>query len=859
MERKARSKPMRHILNRLLSHGNFEIVIFGDKTIIDEDGFPLDKAIAYTNLRKPFVVNNVHMQTLLWDRRVVLSILDAIGVPTPPRLVVSRDGGAKVDPQAAAAFKEYTGMDMDRVLARYASNSKSVEIHDEGIRVDGQYLSKTFIEKPVDGEDHNINIYYSEEKGGGGRRLFRKIGNKSSEFDPELKTPNSEGSWVYEQLMQTESFEDIKLYTVGPQFVHAETRKSPTVDGHVKRNTDGKEIRYCAKLTQEEEDIARKVSKAFGQTVCGLDILRVQGKSYVIDVNGWSFVKGNDFYYDQCARILKEAFYRSVQERPLSLADQIPPEISPQNSWRLKGFVAVFRHGDRTPKEKLKITIMQQPFIDLLEGSKREVVFRQKHQLESVMKAVDMSLEILPQDTEEQEKLRSLKEVLQRKHDLPGTKIQLKPKYDKQTQELVKLQVIVKWGGEFTHAGRHQSKDLAENLRKDMYILNTEVLEDVKIYSSSERRVRDTAQIFARWFLGDPETLDGVISESKYLLDDSNAAKDQADIVKRQLKGLLRPGNNIPEWMLAQMGWSAKLPQPHVILQEISAIMSRMQHVMRENWATMDVDNIQRRWCCFDSPMLFKERWEKMFRSFTLTSNGDESDEPSTDKYPDPSWISVLYDSLKYDSLHNRQFLLTIFKDESCNSDVHKLYKAVKVMFDFIAPQEYGISDTEKKNIGMLISFPLLKKILNDLDEMTSSEKARTRLYFTKESHVHALLNLIYLSGVPTKVPRNTLPELDYLTQITFELYERNRQSVLDKEYSLRIGFSSGAHYDSVLDLRMDAEHCLKVAPRRNLIPHLLVEEVLLYHKGYLNVPNLKSIEEQIEERKFFYAQEDND
>lgn len=45
----------------------------------------------------------------------------------------------------------------------------------------------------------------------------------------------------------------------------------------------------------------------------------------------------------------------------------------------------------------------------------------------------------------------------------------------------------------------------------------------------------------------------------------------------------------------------------------------------------------------------------------------------------------------------------------------------------------------------------------------------------------------------------------------------------------------------------------------RNLIPHLLLEEVLIYHKGYLNVPNLKSIEEQIEERKLYYAQEDND
>jgi inositol hexakisphosphate/diphosphoinositol-pentakisphosphate kinase len=202
-----------------------------------------------------------------------------------------------------------------------------------------------------------------------------------------------------------------------------------------------------AKLTQEEEDIARKVSKAFGQSVCGLDILRVQGKPYVIDVNGWSFVKGNDFYYDQCARILKEAFYRSVQERPLSLADQIPPEISPAHSWRLKGFAAVFRHGDRTPKEKLKMAVMEQPFIDLLEGSRREVVFRQKHQLESVIKALDQCLE---HPSEDESKLRNLKEVLERKHDLAGTKVQLKPKFDKKSQQLIKLHIIVKWGGEVT-------------------------------------------------------------------------------------------------------------------------------------------------------------------------------------------------------------------------------------------------------------------------------------------------------------------------------------------------------------------------------------------------------------------------
>jgi len=66
-------------------------------------------------------------------------------------------------------------------------------------------------------------------------------------------------------------------------------------------------------------------------------------------------------------------------------------------------------------------------------------------------------------------------------------------------------------------------------------------------------------------------------------------------------------------------------------------------------------------------------------------------------------------------------------------------------------------------------------------------------------------------------------------SHITFELYERNYgRGKSDKEYSIKLSVSEGAHSSNVLDSTLDARHALNVQSRKYV--------VLLLSNPYCNV-----------------------
>nr|AAP46293.1 KIAA0377-like protein [Mus musculus] len=847
MTKKSKSKPMTQILERLCRFDYLTVVILGEDVILNEPvenwpschclisfhskGFPLDKAVAYSKLRNPFLINDLAMQYYIQDRREVYRILQEEGIDLPRYAVLNRDPAC---PEECSLIEG-----------------------EDQVEVNGAVFPKPFVEKPVSAEDHNVYIYYPSSAGGGSQRLFRKIGSRSSVYSPESSVRKT-GSYIYEEFMPTDGT-DVKVYTVGPDYAHAEARKSPALDGKVERDSEGKEVRYPVMLTAMEKLVARKVCVAFKQTVCGFDLLRANGHSFVCDVNGFSFVKNSMKYYDDCAKILGNTIMRELAPQfqiPWSIpteAEDIP--IVPTTSgtmMELRCVIAIIRHGDRTPKQKMKMEVTHPRFFALFEkhgGYKTgKLKLKRPEQLQEVLDITRLLLAELEKEPEAEieektGKLEQLKSVLEMYGHFSGInrKVQLTyyphgVKASNEGQDLQReplapsLLLVLKWGGELTPDGRVQAEELGRAFRCmypggqgdyagfpgcGLLRLHSTFRHDLKIYASDEGRVQMTAAAFAKGLLALEGELTPILvqmvksANMNGLLDsDSDSLSSCQHRVKARLHHILQqdaPFGPEDYDQLAPTGSTSLLnsmsviQNPVKVCDQVFALIENLTHQIRERM--QDPSSVDLQLYHSETLELMLQRWSKLERDFRQKSG----------RY-DISKIPDIYDCVKYDVQHNGSLGL---------QGTAELLRLSKALADVVIPQEYGISREEKVEIAVGFCLPLLRKILLDLQRTHEDESVnklhplysrgvlspgrhvRTRLYFTSESHVHSLLSVFRYGGLLDETQDaqwqralaylSAISELNYMTQIVIMLYEDNTRDPLSEErFHVELHFSPG-------------------------------------------------------------------
>eukprot|EP00753_Platysulcus_tardus_P013390 PLAT3669.6.p1 GENE.PLAT3669.6~~PLAT3669.6.p1 ORF type:complete len:1024 (+),score=377.90 PLAT3669.6:128-3073(+) len=913
MEKKVRSKPMQAILQRFRQFGMFEVIYFGDELLLEGDiedwpavdvlfgfysrGFPLEKAIRYAELRKPLCVNDLKAQRALLDRRMVYSMLEEAGIPVRRYGVVNRLPG-----EARTPFEE----------------------HEDYIVIDGLRIDKPFVEKPVNAEDHNVYVYYPRSAGGGSKRLFRKVKNRSSRYYPDCNNVRRDGSFLYEEFVNTEGA-DVKVYTVGPTYAHAEARKSPVVDGIVERRADGKERRYPVMLRRHEKDIAKIIVEKFKQVVCGFDLLRgADGAVSVCDVNGWSFVKGNEYYYDDCSKILKEFILRNLfpgrkhrnpRTRVNALVRQrsaaagggstgsgsdspvivYPSPLSPSASpvkrssggsgggWagssagggrsrsssassgtggsgsddddgasgeyggarpgeELRCVLAVMRHGDRRPKEKMKMKVRCKPLLDLFRrrgrSTRAEVKLKSSVELQNLLDIVRNLVrgeDAASVDAEELEGLTHVLSVLERGGRFEGVnrKVQLKPsKWEQRAdgEHVTVAKLVLKWGGELTHTGVKQAANVGRWLRarygkddKLVLQLHQTYRHDLKFYASDEGRVLKSAASCAKALL----CLQGELTPIVYsllrtgpsthtLLDDTSRAGVQMERAKDAIDTLLNSDGStaLPTARLAAA--FKELGSPRERLAEVHAMISSIVEQLREK----DADELLEDG--MDTIGMVLDRWVKLEDELLDTKKGVYR----------ASKVSDIYDCVRYDMLHNRSLAL---------AGLDELYASTRKLALIVIPAEYGTVPAMRAEIGAHICSRLVHKLMHDLAGVAKpkhSGRVRSRLYFTSESHLHGMFNLLrFHAGVDGIVSdagkrwMDSVEELSYMTHVLFMMYE-NAAIKGPHRYRIDILFSTGTCPGSPSP---GDGHYVHISPRYVLASDLTLEQTLNFFAAQLD------------------------
>ncbi|XP_012496508.1 PREDICTED: inositol hexakisphosphate and diphosphoinositol-pentakisphosphate kinase 2 [Propithecus coquereli] len=525
------------------------------------------------------------------------------------------------------------------------------------------------------------------------------------------------------------------------------------------------------------------------QTVCGFDLLRANGQSYVCDVNGFSFVKNSMKYYDDCAKILGNIVMRELAPQfhiPWSIpleAEDIP--IVPTTSgtmMELRCVIAVIRHGDRTPKQKMKMEVRHQKFFDLFEkcdGYKSgKLKLKKPKQLQEVLDIARQLLMELGQnnDSEIEEN---------------------KPKLEQLKTDLF-------------------SGDYAGFPGCGLLRLHSTYRHDLKIYASDEGRVQMTAAAFAKGLLALEGELTPILvqmvksANMNGLLDsDSDSLSSCQQRVKARLHEILQKDRDFTAEdyeKLTPSGSISLVKSMHLIKNPvktcdkvyslIQSLTSQIRHRM-EDPKSSDIQLYHS-----ETLELMLRRWSKLEKDFK-TKNG---------RY-DISKIPDIYDCIKYDVQHNGSLKL---------ENTMELYRLSKALADIVIPQEYGITKAEKLEIAKGYCTPLVRKIRSDLQRtqdddtvnklhpvysrgvLSPERHVRTRLYFTSESHVHSLLSILRYGALCNESKDeqwkramdylNVVNELNYMTQIVIMLYEDpNKDLSSEERFHVELHFSPGA------------------------------------------------------------------
>ena len=400
------------------------------------------------------------------------------------------------------------------------------------------------------------------------------------------------------------------------------------------------------------------------------------------------------------------------------------------------------------------------------------------------------------------------------------------------------LLVILKWGGELTKNGIVQAEGLGNAFRKlypggegtysktnksdrGFLRLHSTYRHDLKIYASDEGRVQTTAAAFAKGLLALEGELAPILvqmvksANTNGLLDNDLLSDQYQNSVKAKLSEFLTVDKEFESEDFQKLAPTNN----YSLVSALKYVKNPLEMCNKVYVYIRELTNLIRNKITeskyYEIKLYHSETWELMLRRWSKLEKdfyNKKKQKFEINKIPD------IYDSIKYDLMHNKSNLNF--------ENAIDLYKCSKALADYVIPQEYGITEEDKLRIAQGIIAPLLHKIRIDLksnltgiwnceDEsvnklnpsyskgiQTPGRHVRTRLYFTSESHIYSLFNILRYgkllevddeSWIRAKEHMNAVPELNYLTQIVIMLYEDTSVDPdSEKRFHIELHFSPG-------------------------------------------------------------------